>query len=191
MNCLIVIAHHNLSSYNHAILGAIKDELIQAGHQVRVRDLYQLDFQANLIPTPGSVQQDVVTEQEHIRWADTMIFIYPTWWANMPAILKGYIDRVFTYGFAYQFSNNELVGLFAEKQVLLFTTTNNLEEDYRNSGMLASMSQVVDEGVFRFCGVTNLTHTYLSHIHGITEAERRALLDEVKELIRVQLPVNA
>lgn len=190
MNCLIVIAHHNPASYNHAILQAVKDELIASGHQVRVRDLYQMNFDPNHRPTPGTVPTDIVTEQEHIRWTDKMIFIYPTWWANMPAILKGYIDRVFTYGFAYQFVDNQLVGLFADKQVFLFTTTNNLEEDYRSSGMLASMSQVVDEGVFRFCGVRHLTHTYLSHIHGITVDERSALLDDVKECIRREMLIT-
>ncbi|MGD8190426.1 NAD(P)H-dependent oxidoreductase [Brevibacillus ginsengisoli] len=187
MNCLLVIAHHNPQSFNHAILHTISDELASAGHSVQIRDLYQLDFEARFKPTPGSVQEDVGAEQEHILWADVLVYIYPTWWASMPAILKGYIERVFAYGFAYKYVNNQIEGQFADKQVFLFTTHNNTEADYVCSGMLASMSQVVDDGVFRFCGVHHLTHTYLPHIHEVADHERSKMLEDAKQLITSRL----
>lgn len=187
MNCLLVIAHHNPQSFNHAILHTIMEELTANGHSVRVRDLYQMDFETRFKPTNGTVDADVTVEQEHIRWADVLVFVYPTWWASMPAILKGYIDRVFTYGFAYQYINHQIVGQFARKQVFLFTTHNNTEAAYQQSGMLASMSQVVDEGIFKFCGVPKLSHTYLPHIHEVTHEERCAMLKQVQEVISSQL----
>ena len=123
MNYLIIYAHPNPGSFNHAIMETITEELRHNGKGVKIRDLYQMGFNSVLKSEDfanmqrGSVAQDVKEEQELIRSAEVMIFVYPLWWAGMPAMLKGYIDRVFSEGFAYRISDTGIAGLLTGKKV--------------------------------------------------------------------------
>jgi len=80
------------------------DEFRKAGKELPLRDLYAMNFSPVLAAADfsaiqnGSVCDDVRAEQEQIRAADVLIVVYPLWWSGMPAMLKGYIDRVFSYG---------------------------------------------------------------------------------------------
>lgn len=180
MRHLVIIAHFNEQSFNHAILHSYVESLQESGHEVRVRDLYKLDFDPVLRPNGGSVAGDVLEEQQHVSWAQAIAFIYPVWWTGLPAILKGYIDRVFSYGFAYRIVDGQLDGLLADKQVTIFSTTGNREEDYLQNGMFASMNQTTDDGIFRFCGVKEIAHKYFSDVHSLSDEQRKAMLAEVK-----------
>ncbi|MEJ1715164.1 NAD(P)H-dependent oxidoreductase, partial [Escherichia coli] len=86
--------------------------LQKKGHEVEVRDLYEMQFQPTLGRSEmiGGIGEDVVVEQEYLKWADVITFIYPIWWTGLPAIMKGYIDRVFSYGFAYKYVNGVQMG---------------------------------------------------------------------------------
>lgn len=79
MNHLIVYAHPRKESFNHAILETAVEGLQQKGHEVVVRDLYAMGFQPALGSSEiiGGIGEDVVQEQEHLRWADVITFIYP------------------------------------------------------------------------------------------------------------------
>src|SRR5690606_40356054 len=100
-------------------------------HQVRVRDLYDLGFDPVLSPAElkqyedeeKAISVDVKAEQEAILWADHIIFVYPTWWWSMPAILKGYFDRVFVPGFAFSVSEKGIEGLLKGKKAWIIQTT--------------------------------------------------------------------
>ncbi|MFH1018492.1 MAG: NAD(P)H-dependent oxidoreductase, partial [Pseudomonadota bacterium] len=108
MNHLIIYSHPNPKSFNHAILEEFSGALRDAGHEVRVRDLYAIGFkpvlQGSDLEQAGKrpPAEDICAEQAHISWADVITFIFPLWWAGMPAIAKGYLDRVFSEGFAYR-----------------------------------------------------------------------------------------
>src|ERR1700690_1841729 len=97
---LIIYAHPNAASFNHAIMETISEELKGSNKDFNVRDLYKIGFNPILSAEDfvaiqnGTVPDDIKTEQNYIRSADTLIFIFPIWWSSMPAMLKGYIDRV-------------------------------------------------------------------------------------------------
>lgn len=123
MNVLIVYAHPEPQSLN----GYLKDLAVRLlenqGHKVKVSDLYEMNFKAvadrndftelknsekfSLISEQnhafqnGTFSEDIKAEQEKIAWADLIIYQYPLWWTDPPAILKGWFDRVWSYGFAY------------------------------------------------------------------------------------------
>src|SRR6185437_4203356 len=123
MKHLIVTAHPNPTSFTYALSNAYADELVAMGHECDCRDLYAMDFNPILQPSEisGHPQPDAQIEQEHIKNADATAFFYPLWWASMPAILKGYIDRVFTHGVAYRFEGNVMRGLLRGQTNLLVT----------------------------------------------------------------------
>ena len=111
MNILIIYCHPSKKSYTYAILEQIQTLLAQENWQVEVSDLYALDFQSDMseeeykregfakvdLPIPA----DVKGEHQKLEWADCVLFIYPVWWSDCPAKLKGWFDRVYSVGYAY------------------------------------------------------------------------------------------
>jgi len=190
---LILYAHPNPKSFNHAICETVHAELNRSGATVSVRDLYSMNFNPVLSADDlagmmqGQLQPEVKAEQEHISSADVIIVIYPLWWAGMPAILKGYIDRIFTEGFAYRIAGTDLEGLLKNKKVLLITTTGAPKEMYVASGMFKSMAQTTGEGIFQFTGMELIEHKYFCAIPYVTDEDRKKMLEELSEFVRQKL----
>ena len=101
MRVLLVLSHPVRESFAHAVQRSAVRGLKRAGHEVRVLDLYAIGFDPVLSAedrlsyhTPGENEQPVTEHLGHLRWAEGLVFVYPTWWYSMPAMLKGWIDRV-------------------------------------------------------------------------------------------------
>jgi NAD(P)H dehydrogenase (quinone) len=190
MNHLVVFSHPNPKSFNRAILDSYVMALREAGQEARVRDLYALAFQpvltANDLIGAGKAQltQDVRAEQEHVAWADVITFIYPLWWAGMPAIAKGYVDRVFSEGFAYTFDEGGLRKLLATKRAVTITTLGDSCENYRRLGFIDAMDKLMDGILFDFAGITPVEHKYFGSVVTSSDEERRQMLEEVVRLAR-------
>ena len=190
MKYLIVYAHPNPKSFNHAELEVIEQALKEAGHETRVRDLYAQNFNPVLAApdfeamAKGELPSDILQEQEHIKWADALVFVHPVWWASMPAMLKGYIDRVFLKGFAYDYGENGVIPLLKGKKAYAFCTTGTPSDIYEKNGMHSSLRQVSDEGIFGFCGLEVVQHVFFGGIPGTTPEQRAAMLEEVKAAFR-------
>ncbi|MBK0011895.1 NAD(P)H-dependent oxidoreductase [Stenotrophomonas sp. S41] len=165
MNVLLVYAHPEPTSLN----GTLKDFAVQrlqaAGHTVQVSDLYamrwkapidgddhpgrdpQRPFHASLDSREayanGRQSADIAGEQDKLRWADAVILQFPLWWFSMPAILKGWVDRVYAYGFAYgvgehsdrHWGDRYGEGAMAGKRAMLVVTTGGWESHYAARGI--------------------------------------------------------
>jgi putative NADPH-quinone reductase len=101
MRLLVVFSHPVAASFGRAVYDRLAATLAQAGHEVRGLDLYAEGFDPVLSEadrldyhTPGRNEARVLDQIAHIRWAEGLIFVYPTWWYSLPAMLKGWIDRV-------------------------------------------------------------------------------------------------
>ncbi len=188
MKHLVIYCHPNPKSFNHAILEVYSNELKSKGHEVRVRDLYALDFDPVLKPQDfelmqkGQVSSDVKLEQEQIQWAQIITFISPIWWAGFPSRLKGYIDRVFSYGFAYKIDKEGIKGELADKKVLILNTTGTPENVYQVTGMFKSLNQIMEQGIFQFCGMAIVEHKYFAGVPSVSDEDRKKMLDEVKKV---------
>lgn len=107
MNVLVIHCHPVPESLVSAALGRVLDGLDGSGHDVRVTDLYADGFDPVLNADehrrhldPG-VADDVVRHAEDLQWCDTLVLVYPTWWSGQPAMLKGWFDRVWANGVAW------------------------------------------------------------------------------------------
>ncbi|MDP4272480.1 MAG: NAD(P)H-dependent oxidoreductase [Bacteroidota bacterium] len=189
MKHLVVFCHPGKRSFCNAILDRLVIELESVNAEVRVRDLYALDFDPVLTNGDviamknGSALPDVREEQNHIRWADVITFIYPIWWTGMPALMKGYIDRVFSYGFAYGSCTDGVNGLLSSKKVNIINTMGTAEDIYKGNGMIYSMNQTIDHGIFEFCGMEVENHLYLGAVTASDEQRREEMLSKVCELV--------
>lgn len=193
MNQLVVFAHPNPKSFGKGIVDAIVRASEEKGVNVKVRDLYQIGFDPVLKPADfedlqnGKVPEDIAAEQEHIKWADVITFVYPVWWVGLPAMLKGYVDRVFSYGFAYEYVDGVPKGLLNGKKALLFSTTGSPSDYYDSIGMTNSMKQTSDEGIFNFTGIQEVKHTFFGAVPHVTDEVRAGYLKEAAEVIKNNL----
>ena len=165
MNVLLVYAHPEPRSLNGSIRDFIVDRFARAGHAVEVSDLYAMDWKANLdaddFPqrdatqpfspaadskrafVEGTQTADVAAEQAKLRRADLVILQFPLWWFSMPAIMKGWFERVYAYGFAYGVGEHSETrwgerygeGAFEGKRAMLVVTTGGWAEHYSERGI--------------------------------------------------------
>lgn len=190
MNHLIVYAHPKEDSFNHAILETAIQTLESKDDSVTVRNLYavgfnpvlsQKDFQAF---EKGHIPEDIATEQRYITEANTITLIYPLWWTGMPAILKGYIDRIFAHGFAYRFNEKGTIdALLGDKKGFMITTYGTPNTCYEESGMLRSLRQTSDEGIYGFCGIQQCGHLLFGTVNCVDDATRKEMLQTVEQTL--------
>jgi NAD(P)H dehydrogenase (quinone) len=190
-NVLIILAHPNPESFNHAISKSIEERLVQEGHVVRVRDLYQLGFEPLLSleewkryeSQAGETPEDVKTEQAEIQWANHLILIYPTWWWSPPAMMKGYLDRIFTPVFAFEADVAGIRGKLQDKKVSIIQTTGAEESFIKENGMDESVRKLMGIGIFGFCGMQVANHQFLMGISGKSYEELKVVLTEVDAMV--------
>jgi len=185
MNHLVVYAHPNPNSFNHAILETVVATLQEKGHEVFVRDLYSIGLDPVLtFDGKGEVSSEVKAEQDYIRKADVITFIYPIWWTGMPAILKGYVDRVYTYGFAYQYNGEGgLDKLLTGKKGLIINTHGTPKDIYDSIGMTEALKKTSTTGVFEFCGIESVGHLTFGSVPQVDDSTRKGMLEEIKNTV--------
>lgn len=192
MKNLIVYAHPNPASLNHYFKQVVFESLEESGQEIVVRDLNKINFNPVLNlddmngQRTGQVGKDVKTEQDFIIWADRIIFIYPIWWTGMPAIMKGYIDRVFSYGFAYRYDQCVQKGLLTGKQTIIINSHGKSNTEYEAMGMDKALALTSDTGIFTYCGLEIKQHFYFDKAD---KASDENVLEWGSELISV-LKIN-
>lgn len=132
MRALVILANPNPESFSHAIAERVRLGLEAGGHEVVVRDLYAEGFRAAMTPeerlaypTTEPVLDPLVAEHiADLRRADTLVFVYPTWWSSVPAILKGWFERTMVEGVGFVFNEQQKVrpGLTNVRQLVGITT---------------------------------------------------------------------
>jgi NAD(P)H dehydrogenase (quinone) len=207
VNALIVYAHPEPKSFNGATKDVAVETLRNAGHEVVVSDLYAMRFKAVVGPDDfngeradpdflriateqtkahetGTLAPDIVAEQEKLRRADLVIFQFPIWWFGMPAILKGWADRVFARGFAYIAGRKYDTGMFRGKTAMIAATTGTSADTYAPDGIDGDILTVlwpVHNGLLRYSGFDVLP-PFVAYMPGrIRQSEREAYLDAYRK----------
>jgi len=170
MKVLVVYAHPNPQSFNHAVLESFTQGLRSKGHGVEILDLYAQGFSPLLTAgdlaslQAGAVPADIQAEQARVSGAEGLAFIFPLWWSSMPAILKGWIDRVFSLGFAYAFGEEGPLGLLKHRKVLLITTCGADQAHLEQSGIQRAIQMTTDMGIFAFTGIPEIRHEFFYNV---------------------------
>lgn len=134
--------------------------------------------------------RDVRAQQEKVASAQALAFIAPVWFVGFPAILKGWIERVFTLGFAFGLTADGWKGdirgrvpLLKHEKALIIQTTIFDEQAYR-TGLADAMKVLIDEFGFRYPGIQKVEHVYFHAVHGADDVRRHGYLDEAYRLGR-------
>ena len=187
MKVLIVFTHPNPNSFNHALLENIVDGLKQADHEVKIKDLYQEDFDPILKAEDltqlhqGITPKNIAKEQEQLLWADSLVFIYPLWWFDRPAMLKGWFDIVLTNGLAFEYSSEGVKGLLKHKKALVIITAGGSEQYFKDNDALQLIHRPVTDGTLSFCGIQDVSHQIYYDIASLSDDERKTILENTKQ----------
>uniref|UniRef100_A0A8C6UQS4 Ribosyldihydronicotinamide dehydrogenase [quinone] n=1 Tax=Neogobius melanostomus TaxID=47308 RepID=A0A8C6UQS4_9GOBI len=175
---LIVYAHQTSNSFNAAVKDAAVKELEKDGWAVTVSDLYAMDFKASATRQDikgelensehfrygketaaaweaKTLSDDITEEQRKVTEADLIIFQFPLYWYSVPAIMKGWFDRVFTGGFAFSLDKMYDNGIFKDKKAMLSFTTGSMESMFLPDGINGDINVTLwplQNGVLHFCG---------------------------------------
>ena len=184
-NILIINGHPNTESFNYALHKAYKKGLVTNGiHAIEEIKVAELDFNLNLskgYSTGVIMESDLITAQEKIMKADHIVWIYPLWWGMMPAILKGFIDRVFVPGFAFKYHENSskwdklLKGKTTEVICTLDYPVFVFKLFFGEGGVKVMRKMVLD-----FCGLKTIKTTYIGQIKPSKLDQRRNWLKKVE-----------
>lgn len=217
MKVLLVFAHPEPGSLNGALREVAVKELEAQGHEVRVTDLYaegwkpeidRADFpalapDARLIPVAASKEAfkgntltgDVQAEIEKLLWADALILQFPLWWFSMPAILKGWVERVFAYGFAYGVGEHSETrwgdrygeGKLAGKRAMLIVTAGGWEEHYSARGVNGPIDDLlfpINHGILYYPGYDILPPFVAYKVDRLDEAGFETVAERLRERMR-------
>lgn len=191
MKVLVIIGHQAEGSFCHAIAAAAIEELKAAGHEVIYHDLYQEQFDAILpaaeIPKQAELDPLVQKHCSEVSAADGYVVVHPNWWAQPPAILKGWIDRVFRQGVVYEFTAEGVNGFLKGKTAQVFTTSNT-PRDVELKWFGDPLENLWKTCIFELCGLTNFERRNFESIILSTPADRQAWLKEVRQTIRRRFP---
>ncbi len=208
MNIFIVHAHHEPESFNGALTRAATESLRARGDHVEVSDLYAMGFdpvsdRRNFTTVADSAylkQQreethatehdgfapDIQAEIDKLFWCDALVFQFPLWWFGLPAILKGWVDRVFASGRVYGGGRYFDRGVFAGKRAIASLTTGGGETYFGPDGQGGHIEDIlfpINHGVFYFVGFDVLpAHISWSPAH-VDDAGRRAMLDSWRDTV--------
>jgi NAD(P)H dehydrogenase (quinone) len=171
MHALIVIAHPNLKSLSHSVAAHVAEgvSLSSPGNTFEIADLAAEAFDPRFTTADLAVHQkagplpaDVAAEQARIDRADALVLVYPVYWWSMPGLLKGWIDRVFANGWAYDESpDTGLVKKLHRLKVHLIGVGGADERTYVRHGYFDAMKTQIDHGIFDYCGARVVTSQFL------------------------------
>ncbi|MEO8114455.1 MAG: NAD(P)H-dependent oxidoreductase [Phenylobacterium sp.] len=187
MKHAVIVAHPNAESLTCSVGKTYADAVRALGQEVVVRDLYRIGFdpclKAGEIPEPSGFQfgADVVAERKLLAQVDVFAFIYPFWFNAPPAILKGYVDRVFSMGFGYEPGLGGTEPLLDGKRLISFTSSGAPEQWVRDTGALQALMTLFDRHLGAVCGLQVIDHV---HVGGIVPDITEEAFEEVLQGVR-------
>ena len=185
MKTLIIYSHPNDKSYNASILETVKENL-SSKHELKILDLYKEKFDPVLRFDTTHRRRDLAHDvamkdyRDLITWADQLIFIFPTWWSGMPAILKGFIDRVFVAGFAYQNGPRGPVGQLDGKAWII--TTHNTPKIFLPFSQ--DYAKVLKSQILKPCGIKPVKMTQVTRVEYMSDRQRKEEIEKIAQIAK-------
>ena len=196
MAICVILAHPRKGSFNHAMAEAVVQTLDHNGYEVIFHDLYGEKFDPLLpgeeIAADAALPPLVQRFCREISQARGLVIIHPNWWGQPPAILKGWLDRVFRPGVAYKFQEGDKgegvpIGLLTARAALVFNTSNTSSQ--REAAVFGDPLETMWKNcVFGLCGVENFHRRNFAVVVTSTLEERKTWLQEVRGLVAQHFP---
>jgi len=186
MNVLIINGHPGKDTFNHALAGSFETGAKQAGATIKTLNVNSMGLTLEMVSNAEDLplSPKIKQAQELVLWADHLVWVFPTWWATMPALLKAFFEQVFTSGFAFKYKKSK----------------KNVKWDKLLPGKTAQMISTMDappwyynyfigEPAFKmlrynlkFCGFKSVKRTYFGSVKTSTAEQKEKWLKEAEQL---------
>ncbi len=182
---LVINGHPNKESLNFAIAESYKKGALSSGAEVQEIIIADLQFNPNLqfgYQKRTELEPDLLAAWEKIKWADHLVWVHPVWWGGLPAMMKGFIDRLFLPGFAFQYKENSVWWdkLLKGRTGHIITTLDQPSWYYRLFYGSPSVNQL-KKTTLEFCGITPVRVNYIGVIKNSESKQREKWLQKVYE----------
>ena len=172
---LIINGHPNKESLNHSLCEAYKKGATAAGCEVQEIVISDLDFNPNLqygYKKRMELEPDLLDAWQKIQWSNHIVWVHPVWWGGLPAITKGFIDRLFLPGMAFSYKENSVFWnkLLKGRSAHIITTLDQPGWYYRLFFGRPSINQL-KKSVLQFCGISPVKHTYIGIVKTASEKQ--------------------
>jgi NAD(P)H dehydrogenase (quinone) len=187
-NILIINGHPDKESFNMGLSEAYKKGALQSGASVKEIIIRDLQFDPNLAfgyRVKKELEPDLLRSWEKIIWADHLVWVHPVWWGGLPAITKGFIDRLFLPGSAFKYRKNSVWWdkLLDGKTAHIITTLDQPSWYYWFAYGKPSVKQL-KKAVLEFCGIKPVRVTYIQPIRNSTVAFRNKWTGKIGNIAR-------
>lgn len=195
MKVSVIIAHPDTKSLNHAIAFRVVAVLERNSYTISFHDLYEENFDPILpmseLPNDAQLPEDIKMYCEELCHADGMVIVHPNWWGQPPAILKGWVDRIFRMNIAYRFIEiqegvGKPIGLLKAKTAIVFNTSNTPPEQEELYG--DPLENLWGKCILDFCGINNYFRKMFSAVITSTTIERKSWLNDVERITDKYFP---
>ncbi|MBJ3775309.1 NAD(P)H-dependent oxidoreductase [Acuticoccus mangrovi] len=186
MHLMTVFAHPYTDKYPAAVLTRFVEPFRTASYSVDILDLHAEHFDPRFTTDDhahfwgGPVPADIAEMHRRIERADKLAFVFPVYWWGMPAIMKGWIERVFTPGWAYQYGKGvedrgkaPLSSLLGNVPTVLIGIGGSTQATYDKYGYADAMRTQIDVGTFAYCGITDVESHLIFNVEGEHNAPNR------------------
>lgn len=191
MKHAIILAHPSQDSFTAQTARTYAETVRGLGHETLVRDLYAMGFDPCLKaqelsgPQGPSPAPDILAERALVDDADVFAFIYPFWFNAPPAILKGYVDRMFGLGYGFQAGPQGNEPALTAKRLISFTSSGAPDTWVAETGALSALRQHFDGHVAGVCGINVIDHVHHGGVvPGVTAEAVADMLAEVADAVR-------
>lgn len=171
MRHAVILCHPDPDSFNASVAERYCQSVREVGHEVILRDLYRMDFdpvlKSNERPHLGTmaIADDVAAEIDEIRSADVFVLVYPIWFGTPPAMLKGYVERVFGAGFDHRAMREPKRHSFmADKHLVSLSSSGNSIQWFEEQGAWLSLRNVFDHYLATAFSMASEEHIHFSNI---------------------------
>jgi NAD(P)H dehydrogenase (quinone) len=191
MKHAVIFAHPREQSFTATIAQAYADAARELGHEVLVRDLYRMGFdpclKADEIPDADgyAVRPEIGAERQLLDPVGVFAFVYPFWFNAPPAMLKGYVDRVFGMGFGYEPGPGGTMSLLDGRRLISFSSSGAPDQWVRKTGALETLQSGFDMHVAAVCGLTVAGHVHFGGIGpGLSDEWLAEMKGQVRDTVR-------
>lgn len=189
MNILIINGHPDRESFCHGLNAAYKKGAEKKGNEVKEIILSNMTFNPVLMygyRKRTELEPDLLDAREKIIWADHIVWIYPNWWGSVPALLKGFIDRVFLPRFAFEYRPDK----YTPKKLLKGKTSEIISTmdspTWWYSWVLGDPGgKMIRTSLGAYCGIKNIRNTYFAVVKTSTAAQKEKWLKKVERIAQV------
>jgi putative NADPH-quinone reductase len=187
---LIINGHPHQDSLNFGLANAYKKGALASNSEVQEIIIADLKFNPNLefgYQKRTALEPDLLAAWEKIKWADHLVWVHPVWWGGLPAIMKGFIDRLFLPGFAFQYKDKSLFWdkLLKGKTAHIITTLDQPSWYYWLVYGKPSVNQL-KKSTLQFCGIRPVKVSYFGIVKNSDDSTRSKWLTQVEQLGRKQ-----